>query len=1573
MASKASIGLSSKDASTKEFKVATDIEAGIPPESMRRLKSQGKLNVAMHNKAVEYTMDPEERKKKRIEVLNWLNGDAKSVKSLEQMDDIQIAQLVDALEDDDIPLVIGRNKSITAARDKLLLSNMSFHNIGYRKDGITYLSGVTGFVKQNSMVCVLGAPDAGVTTLLKVLSGRASRNALKTGQVLLDGLDVNYKDGFHQHVGFVTKDDIHYATLTVKETLRLSVRMRYGYIPDFYQKFFVQVIIKYLGLNGKTENTIIGDATRRGISGGQKRRVTIAAEIVAGHNIILADLLTNGLDSKTAFDIVNRMRIVTRIKQEKQAFMISLVQPAPELFNLFDYLLLMSKGRTMFFGPLMHNGKYVVLDYLFSHDFFKPKGKSVPDFLAEISANPVKYHRTRLRRSLWPKKSDTKQDTKTDIKEDLKSEESSKLLAAKEIKQDTNPLLMNVSETERRVIFELKKALDDTAYDTKRKVERIDEVALVVERPSVGESAAPLTSSIKEVKTIGSLPDLKIGHTSSDKTTIHGVGLPEKKGYKGISASGRDVTCYDVDDNEESIGYALLLKTYRASKWYADLGKEMWQNFTPTLPWEKTAAVAPRFSTPLWYQTFECLKREWIVTIRDRDTIIGNIAQMALIAFILGTVFLQMGDKQTDADARAGYLFTIMLQMIFHTTVVVPEFMEKKRVYIDQEAAGYYHGSAFFLATQIIKIPFNLLNLFVFLIILYPLSDLAGPTGGEEFWYMFGIIFLMICVADGIVVTVCGVSPNEVAAQALTPVIFVILMIMCGYLVYSDDIPVYWEWLHIISFMTYGYRGLMLNEFKDLKLGCDSDELAPPSDDPLFPLSPPNGFNSVQVCPFTSGEAYLSRYDLDGFDDNETNRLLWYMAGFALLTNLLGYIAIVVLPHEAGDQEEPPEEFDIANKSTRRGVQEDNVELERKPTTVSVIEWNNLTYTVPDRSDKTKDITLLNKVYGYAKPGEMVALMGPSGAGKSTLLDVIAQKKSTGEWKGDLLINGNPPDEFYPRIAGYVEQFDSLVELSTVEESVMFSAMLRLEEKDEEVIKKSVHTAMKNVGIDHVKDQIIGNIETGGISPELRKKTAIAVELVMRPTILFLDEPTTGLDAVSALAVIDTTKALADLGLAVICTIHQPSSELFSRFQRILILQPVREGPERGGCVSYFGDVNNVEPYCEKNKLGKLQEGRNIADFALEALGDVHANEDGKEVSPCEVFTTTPEYKVAAEALEKKVFETLVKEAKDEGKTIRVPEYESIYAKGAIEQFHIVLVRSIQNTLRDTDTIVSQMVSIVIMGVIIGSLYWQMETNQNGAFYRVAVMFLALVFICFTSSYKVNILINARASFYRETTARMYRGWVFYVTQMISDALTFIPRALLFTFIVYFMTGLSLEDGGARFWYFMFMVILTFYQGLTLAETMAFSLPNINLAQGIFTLSLTIQTLFCGFLVKEETIPDYWSFLYYINMFRYPLAFFCKNELEGLELTCDNNEQFPIGPLQASYVDNGNTIICDASQLGNLNCFRPFCQFTKGDQILEEFSMTDDLGFYAGITILFIGALRVINVLCFTFINFVQK
>lgn len=172
----------------------------------------------------------------------------------------------------------------------------------------------------------------------------------------------------------------------------------------------------------------------------------------------------------------------------------------------------------------------------------------------------------------------------------------------------------------------------------------------------------------------------------------------------------------------------------------------------------------------------------------------------------------------------------------------------------------------------------------------------------------------------------------------------------------------------------------------------------------------------------------------------------------------------------------------------------------------ATMHFNNISYTLPNGK------TILNHVTGTVRPGELLAIMGASGAGKSTLLDILARKNKSGTVDGTFYVNGREiPDDAFRRVTGYVDQEDTLLPTLTVYEAVLLSALLRLPRDMSRQAKvfRTLET-MNELGILGIKDSRIGESGKRSISGGEKRRVSIACELVTGPSILFLDEPTSG-------------------------------------------------------------------------------------------------------------------------------------------------------------------------------------------------------------------------------------------------------------------------------------------------------------------------------------------------------------------------------------------------------------------------------------------------------------------------------
>lgn len=253
------------------------------------------------------------------------------------------------------------------------------------------------------------------------------------------------------------------------------------------------------------------------------------------------------------------------------------------------------------------------------------------------------------------------------------------------------------------------------------------------------------------------------------------------------------------------------------------------------------------------------------------------------------------------------------------------------------------------------------------------------------------------------------------------------------------------------------------------------------------------------------------------------------------------------------------------------------------------LQFENVAYNL-----KGKEI--LSTISGIAQPGQIMAIMGASGAGKSTFIDILARKNKRGITTGRMLVNGEKIlDNEYRNAIGYVDQEDALLPTLTVHETILTSALLRLPADMGLAVKEQrVIEVMQQLGIYHIKDQMIGSEEGNGrgISGGEKRRVGIACELVTSPSILFLDEPTSGLDAYNAFNVVECLVTLAKTyNRTVIFTIHQPRSNIVALFDQLVLLahgRTVYSGPF-ATCQAYFDSIGYTCP-----------PGFNIADYLVD-------------------------------------------------------------------------------------------------------------------------------------------------------------------------------------------------------------------------------------------------------------------------------------------------------------------------------------------------------------------------------------
>ncbi|KAK4358739.1 hypothetical protein RND71_020968 [Anisodus tanguticus] len=228
---------------------------------------------------------------------------------------------------------------------------------------------------------------------------------------------------------------------------------------------------------------------------------------------------------------------------------------------------------------------------------------------------------------------------------------------------------------------------------------------------------------------------------------------------------------------------------------------------------------------------------------------------------------------------------------------------------------------------------------------------------------------------------------------------------------------------------------------------------------------------------------------------------------------------------------------------------------------------------------KGKNKHLLRCVSGKLSPGRISAVMGPSGAGKTTFLSALTGKAAGCTTTGVILINGKPePMQSYKKIIGFVPQDDIVHGNLTVEENLWFSARCRLASdlpKPEKVLV--VERVIESLGLQPVRDSLVGTVEKRGISGGQRKRVNVGLEMVMEPSLLILDEPTSGLDSSSSQLLLRALRREALEGVNICMVVHQPRFIGCKKDRKSLLKLP--KDLTKGGLTVYHGPVKTVEEY----------------------------------------------------------------------------------------------------------------------------------------------------------------------------------------------------------------------------------------------------------------------------------------------------------------------------------------------------------------------------------------------------------
>ncbi|KAF0973210.1 hypothetical protein FDP41_008417 [Naegleria fowleri] len=550
------------------------------------------------------------------------------------------------------------------------------------------------------------------------------------------------------------------------------------------------------------------------------------------------------------------------------------------------------------------------------------------------------------------------------------------------------------------------------------------------------------------------------------------------------------------------------------------------------------------------------------------------------------------------------------------------------------------------------------------------------------------------------------------------------------------------------------------------------------------------------------------------------------------------------------------------------------------------LEWKDLTYKVklpinapPNYSIfqkigfkmknafKKKEKDILHPMSGFVSPGSTLAIMGPSGAGKTSLLNILAQRVK--ETSGDITVNGMKIGSSFRSLSAFVQQDDVLMGNLSVRETLRYAALLRLPKTIswKEKIER-VESIMDELGLLKSANTKVGTPGlTKGISGGERKRLSIAIELLTQPSILFLDEPTSGLDAATAYSVMKTIIKIAKGGRAVILTIHQPRSNIYELFDKLLLLAR--------GKVAYFGPAKDATQYfaqigypCPK----QYNPADHFIDLITESTSDTDEGKKMKQEDNDRIEKILNHYKHVEIAPSTSHLETDIKKAK--------------YNANWFTQFFVVMARAFVNILRDKILTFSRLFQNVVMALLVGLIFLQIGHDQQSVQDRNGVLFFCLINQSMNSIFGslAVFLLEEKKVFLRERGSKMYQVSAYYLGKSVSELPNIVFFPILFGTIVYWMTNLN--AGADRFFIFLLILVSMALAAQALGMVLAVLAPSMEFATAIAPVLLTVLMLFGGLYMNVDNIPPYFIWIYWLSIFHFGYEAMVLNEFAGASFEC---------------------------------------------------------------------------------------
>ncbi|KAK1245801.1 hypothetical protein MKX07_004870 [Trichoderma sp. CBMAI-0711] len=651
-----------------------------------------------------------------------------------------------------------------------------FQNVTYTLNGKQILSGIQGICQPGEVTAIMGPSGAGKTTFLDILARKNKRGHV-SGDFYVNGEKVNDTE-YKNVVGFVDQEDTMLPTLTVHETILNSALLRLPRdMGRAAKEQRVTEVEKELGIY-HIRDSLIGseEGNGRGISGGEKRRVGIACELVTSPSILFLDEPTSGLDAYNAYNVVECL--VTMAKNYKRTVIFTIHQPRSNIVALFDRLILLAQGK------LVYSGLFSQCQPYFDDIGYEcPPGFNIADYLVDLTMHA----------------SSTQSMDDGGLVPDAGSIGPSSTRAVKSIASAS-----------------LASAGEASAEPSLRpKNRRRDSVRLRQER------------------------ELFTRRKQTDTAASSDAGGDDRDGYRLQNNPTSSLPSQQLDDPHDlpppaMTGTDLDIITRSFSKSYiaASIREDIQQvireadaangsnsnGYAPNGPNIYTSAVGKGYARVGYLRQFIIISgRTWKNLYRNPMLMLTHYAIAIILAVFSGYLFYGLTDDIPGFQNRLGLFFFLLALFGFSTLTSLNVFASERLLFTRERANGYYSPATYFAAKVLFDIiPLRIIPPILMGSIIYPMTGLV-PDAAHFFKFMlvlvlFNLAAAAICLFIGIVCKDGGV------ANLIGSLVMLFSLLFAGFLLNHDATPKGALWLQTLSIFHYGFESLIVNEVLELTL-----------------------------------------------------------------------------------------------------------------------------------------------------------------------------------------------------------------------------------------------------------------------------------------------------------------------------------------------------------------------------------------------------------------------------------------------------------------------------------------------------------------------------------------------------------------------------------------------------------------------------------------------------------------------------------------------------------------------------------------------------------------------------------